>query len=196
MEIDASGLMEFFKEVTNWAYPITSWIEEHPVTLGVIGSVLIAIGGIVAWFIGLFKAKPKATSDSTEQLKAFIDSLTAQIDKSTTELSDANVDRGKLQQQIDELQRKLAEPEKALDEALKRNADLGAQLDALRGRYDPNRIAAAKDAMAQFDYDAAEAVFQQMRDDTTDAVKLQAAAEFGLGEIAEARVDWPAAAQH
>lgn len=75
-----------------------------------------------------------------------------------------------MQQQIDELQRKLAEPEKALDEALKRYADLGAQLDALRGRYDPNRFAAAKDAMAQFDYDAAEAVFQQMRDDTTDAV--------------------------
>ena len=50
--------------------------------------------------------------------------------------------------------------------------------------------------MARFDYDAAEAVFQQMRDDKTDAVKLQAAAEFGLGAIAGARVDWPAAAQH
>ena len=128
--------------------------------------------------------------------KLFIDSLINQLNKRTAELSQANVDRGKLQQQIDELQRKLAEPEKALDDALKRNADLGAQLDALRGRYDPNRIAAAKEAMAQFDYDAAEAVFQQMRDDTTDAVKLQAAAEFGLGEIAGARVDWPAAAQH
>jgi tetratricopeptide (TPR) repeat protein len=128
--------------------------------------------------------------------KLFIDSLIEQLNKRTAELSQANVDRGKLQQQIDELQRKLAKPEKALDEALTPNADLGAQLDALRGRYDPNRIAAAKEAMAQFDYDAAEAVFQQMRDDTTDAVKLQAAAEYGLGEIAEARVDWPAAAQH
>ena len=128
--------------------------------------------------------------------KLFIDSLIEQLNKRTAELSQANVDRGKLQQQIDELQRKLAIPEKALDEALTPNADLGAQLDALRGRYDPNRIAAAKDAMARFDYDAAEAVFQQMRDDTTDAVKLQAAAEFGLGEIADARVDWPAAAQH
>ena len=196
MAIDANGLMEFFKEVTSWAYLITSWIEEHPVNVGVIGSVLIAIGGGVAWFFGLFKAKPKATSDSTEQLKAFIASLTAQIDKRTAELSQGNVDRGKLQQQIDELQRKLAKPEKALKEDLKRNADLGAQLDALRGRYDPNRVAAAKDAMARFDYDAAEAVFHQMRDDTTDAVKLQAASEYGLGEIAEARVDWPAAAQH
>ena len=102
--------------------------------------------------------------------KLFIDSLIEQLNKRTAELSQANVDRGKLQQQIDELQRKLAKPEKALDEALTPNADLGAQLDALRGRYDPNRIAAAKDAMAQFDYDAAEAVFQQMRDDTTDAV--------------------------
>ena len=128
--------------------------------------------------------------------KLFIDSLIEQLNKRTAELSQANVDRGKLQQQFDELQRKLAKPEKALDEALTPNADLGAQLDALRGRYDPNRIAAAKEAMAQFDYDAAEAVFQQMRDDTTDAVKLQAAAEYGLGEIAEARVDWPAAAQH
>ena len=128
--------------------------------------------------------------------KLFIDSLIEQLNKRTAELSQANVDRGKLQQQIDELQRKLAIPEKALDEALTPNADLGAQLDALRGRYDPNRIAAAKDAMARFDYDAAEAVFQQMRDDTTDAVKLQAAAEFGLGEIADARVDGPAAAQH
>ena len=75
--------MEIFKEVTNWAYPITSWIEENPVTVGVIGSALVVFGGIVAWFIGLFKAKPKATSDSTEQLKAFIESLTAQIDKRT-----------------------------------------------------------------------------------------------------------------
>ncbi len=128
--------------------------------------------------------------------KLFIDSLIEQLNKRTAELSQANVDRGKLQQKIDELQRKLAKPEKALDEALTPNADLGAKLDALRGRYDPNRIAAAKEAMAPFDYDAAEAVFQQMRDDTTDAVKLQAAAEYGLGEIAEARVDWPAAAQH
>ena len=196
MAIDASGLMEFFKEVTNWAYPITNWIEKNPVTVGVIGSALVVIGGIVAWFFGVFKGKPKGTSDSTEQLKAFIDSLTAQIDKRTADLSEANVDRGKLQQQIDELQRKLVEPEEALKETLKRNADLGVQLDALRGRYDPNRIAAAKDAMARFDYDAAEAVFQQMRDDTADAMKLRAAAEFGLGEIAEARVDWPAAAQH
>ena len=196
MAIDASGLMEFFKEVTSWAYPITSWIEENPVTVGVIGSALVVFGGIVAWFIGLFKGKPKATSDSTEQLKVFVDNLTAQIDKRTAELSQANVDRGKLQQQIDELQRKLAKPEKALKEDLKRNADLGVQLDALRGRYDPNRVAAAKDAMARFDYDAAEAVFQQLRDDTVDAVKMQAAAEYGLGEIAEARVDWPAAAQH
>jgi hypothetical protein len=54
MAIDASGLMEFFKEVTSWAYPITSWIEEHPVNVGVIGSVLIAIGGGVAWLFGLF----------------------------------------------------------------------------------------------------------------------------------------------
>ena len=188
--------MEFFKEVTSWAYPITSWIEAHPVNVGVIGSVLTAIGGGVAWFFGLFKAKPKATSDSTEQLNAFIDSLTAQIDKRTAELSQANVDRGKLQQQIDELKLKLAKPEKALKEDLKRNADLGAQLDALRGRYDPNRVAAAKDALARFDYDAAEALFQQLRDDTADAVKRQAAAEYGLGEIAEARVDWPGAAQH
>ena len=65
--------------------------------------------------------------------KLFIDSLIEQLNKRTAELSQANVDRGKLQQQIDELQRKLAIPEKALDEALTPNADLGAQLDALRG---------------------------------------------------------------
>lgn len=37
--------MEFFNEVTNWAYPITSWIEKHRVTVGVIGSALVIGGG-------------------------------------------------------------------------------------------------------------------------------------------------------
>ena len=58
--------------------------------------------------------------------KLFIYSLINQLNKHTAELSQANVDRGKLQQQIDELQCKLAKPEKALDEALTPNADLGA----------------------------------------------------------------------
>ena len=191
MAIDASGLMGNLK-----LKEIVKLLEKHPVTVGLVMTVLGGAFAFGMWLYEQSKPDPIVEPDNAAVMALFIDSLTNQLDKRTAELSQANVDRGKLQQQIDELQRKLAIPEKALDEALTPNADLGAQLDALRGRYDPNRIAAAKDAMARFDYDAAEAVFQQMRDDTTDAVKLQAAAEFGLGEIADARVDWPAAAQH
>ena len=156
----------------------------------------LAVGWkFVIWIAKTYFSKSKDTTE-IDKIKLFIESKEREIEMLTTKLADASFDKGQLYRQIDELKRQLAEPEKALDEALKRNADLGAQLDALRGRYDPNRIAAAKEAMARFDYDAAEAVFQQMRDDTADAVKLHAAAEFDLGEIAEARVDWPAAAQH
>ena len=190
--MDIPIIKDFFKGL--W-----TWVHEESGAAAVVVPVILATLAVgwksVIWIAKTYFSKSKDTTE-TDTIKLFIESKEREIEMLTTKLADASFDKGQLYRQIDELKRQLAEPEKALKEALKRNADLGAQLDALRGRYDPNRIAAAKEAMAQFDYDAAEAVFQQMRDDTTDAVKLQAAAEFGLGEIAGARVDWPAAAQH
>ena len=158
MAIDASGLMEFFKEVTHWAYPITSWIEENPVTVGVIGSALVVIGGIVAWFIGLFKAKPKPAPNDADVRKLFVRSVTAQIEKQATQLSDANT-RELKQQIIDELRRQLAEPETSLQQALERNEELESKLNQVSAQFDKMRIIAARDAIALFDYKSAEKLF-------------------------------------
>ncbi len=105
-------------------------------------------------------------------------------------------DRTRLHAELLAVNAHLREPEKALDEALARSADLEARLDREASRFGADRIAAAKAALQAFDHSLAEELFEDIRTDPQIAAQAAARAEYGLGEIAEARVDWARAASH
>ncbi len=183
-------------------------VPEHAGAASTIIAAIVAIGGLLAWLLGIWPfRKPISSLTPTDPvpsepvikmtLAQFEARLKEERDKITDQLKTAHdSDRQNLLTQLDVVTKQLADPQTALDETMKRVADLEARLEREAKRFGADRIATAKDALQQLDYSKAEALFEDIRADGQIAVQATAHAEFGLGEIAEARVDWFVAAQH
>ncbi|WP_121633491.1 tetratricopeptide repeat protein [Tropicibacter alexandrii] len=101
-----------------------------------------------------------------------------------------------LTNQITELRRKLSNPDAAYAEDTARAADIAARLDREANHLGQEKIAAAKEALQRLDYSKADALFEEVKAQNQLALEQIARAEFGQGEIAEAKVDWHRAALH
>ncbi|MBO9465123.1 tetratricopeptide repeat protein [Tropicibacter sp. R15_0] len=112
------------------------------------------------------------------------------------ELKMLNMQVDMLNTQIAEYQRKLADPEASYATDLARINDIAARLDREANHLGEEKITAAKQALARFDYSAADALFEEVKALNQLAVEQVARAEYGQGEIAEARIDWHSAAAH
>ncbi|SMX27674.1 photosystem I assembly protein Ycf3 [Pelagimonas phthalicica] len=112
------------------------------------------------------------------------------------ELKMLNMQVDMLNAQIAELQRKLADPEASYATDIARINDIADRLDREANHLGEEKITAAKQALARFDYSAADALFEEVKALNQLAVEQVARAEFGQGEIAEARIDWHSAAAH
>ncbi len=170
-------------------------IEKNSAAVAAIVAVLTLLGGAIAFLIRSLK---RSNSDTVvmpadlyrETLRQLHDAKAAELNKAKAE------ERPPLQAELDEVNDRLRESDKALEEALAQNTRLESELDQERERFGPERIEAAKDALRRFDYSAAEALFTEIRDDPRAPVSAVARAEYGLGEIAEAQVNWAGAASH
>lgn len=105
-------------------------------------------------------------------------------------------ERAQLQARIDELTAQINNPEGAFEAERKRLADLEARLIREGNELGAERLQSAITALRQGQTDQAEAIFTEITAREELAVNRMARAEYGLGEIAESRVDWAAAAQH
>ncbi len=101
-------------------------------------------------------------------------------------------ERERLQAELDEVNRRLAAPDAAFEEAKARFAELEARL----GNAESISAQDAQAALEKGDIDAARDAFERIAAETALEVKKNADAHFALGEIAEEDVRWNDAAEH
>ena len=138
-----------------------------------------------------------------EDQERYCQSVERQINDLTSRLERANQDKGaldadkqRLQNEINDLRAKLFDIEASFDAAKERADNLAAQLTALSNQVDPEQLAQARGLLAEFDFHGAEKILTQIVDDQELNVRQSAAAFYGLGEIAEERVNWQDALEH
>ncbi|MEZ5751133.1 MAG: tetratricopeptide repeat protein [Paracoccaceae bacterium] len=113
------------------------------------------------------------------------------------ELSTAHgEERAQLQARIDDLTAQLADPEGAFEKERQRLADLENRLLREGKEIGAEKLNAALETLREGRDDDAKALFEEIAARDALAVERVARAEFALGEIAEGRVDWRAAAAH
>ncbi|NYS23999.1 tetratricopeptide repeat protein [Rhodobacteraceae bacterium 2376] len=110
--------------------------------------------------------------------------------------TDVVEERARLQARIDELTRQINDPEGAFEAERQRLADLEEKLIHEGDDLGAERLQSAIDALRRGETDQAEAIFAEIVAREALAVQRAARAEYGLGEIAEGRVDWADAARH
>lgn len=110
--------------------------------------------------------------------------------------TDVIEERARLQARIDELSRQINDPEGSFAAERQRLADLEQRLIREGNELGAERLQSAIDALRRGETNQAEAVFSEIVARDALAVQRTARAEYGLGEIAEGRVDWAAAARH
>ena len=124
------------------------------------------------------------------ELKKQRDEATAERDKTH------GAERKILQDRIDELSRRLAEPEEALAQQHAKILSLEALLERSSNEVGGDLIAAAKAALEKGDNSLADQIFADIENRNELAVQETARAAFGRGEIAEDEVRWHDAYTH
>ena len=186
-------------------------------------TVLTAIGLIARWLWKLATPKkieaekpkrsrfepPVNDNEASNNTVAFQDRLIERLNKRISEL-EAEIDRLRknraedaavhekqiklLEGQIAELRARIDNPstaEVAFAEARKEATEV---LEREGNELDADRVRAAEAAMEDGDFEAAKALFEELRAREELAVQRSARAAFALGEIAEAEVRWVDAA--
>ncbi len=191
---------------------LIAFLTENAVVLGAVGSIVFLIG----WAFSIIKApfkrdKPVALAPDTIQQIAQQQSkngaalttaefirvrreLKADIEAELARAPDAEKDQ--LRARIAELERQIADPEPALEEAKARIADLEARLERLGNEIGGDRLAEARAALEKGDYSIADDIFAEIEARAEMEVLNAARAAFGRGEIAGADVRWGDAAEH
>jgi tetratricopeptide (TPR) repeat protein len=105
-------------------------------------------------------------------------------------------DRTRLEGELAEVQRRLADLPAAFDEAQKTIADLNARLERMGNEIGGDRLAEARESMARLDFSVADEIFAEVEAKNDLNVKEAARAAFGRGEVAEEEVRWGDAADH
>jgi len=192
---------------------ILTWFEQEATLLQAIaaGTAILGFGGAVIW--GAFRlirwavTKPKPVqvearvtfADEQTRLtmpeflrmrKLLRDDIIAELDRADDE------ERRRLQARIDDLTAQINDPEGAFEAERKRLADLEDKLLREGNELGAERLNSAIAKLRAGNTDEAEAIFSEIAAREAMAVQRAARAEFGLGEIAESRVEWRAAAQH
>ncbi len=116
--------------------------------------------------------------------------ITAELEQVQSE------ERARLQRELDEITRRLADLPAAYEEAKARIADLEAQLSKLQGEVPDEKLMAARAALAAGDTSKADALFAEVEAQENAAIERAASAAHARGEIAEAEVRWAEAADH
>ena len=118
-------------------------------------------------------------------------------DEARADLAQAHGDeRKRLEDKIDALNQRLANPDEALAQQHAIILDLEAQLTRRGNNIGDDRLADAKAALEQGDFAKARALFEDLQARTAPDVQANADAAFALGQIAEAEIRWHDAAAH
>ena len=140
---------------------------------------------------------------NAEGQERYRQSIERQVNDLTNRLERANQDKGaldadkrQLQSEINDLRAKLFDIEASFDAAKERADNLAAQLTAFSNQVDPEQLAQARELLAEFDFDGAERILTQIVNAQELNVRQSAAAFYGLGQIAEERVNWQDALEH
>lgn len=115
----------------------------------------------------------------------------------TASLGEAHADdRARLEQELAEVTRRLADLPAAYEEARARIAELETRLAQLAGDVPDAQLQAAKDALALGDTSKADALFAGVEENEALAIGRAAEAAYARGKIAEDDVRWADAAAH
>jgi tetratricopeptide (TPR) repeat protein len=147
----------------------------------------------------LLQPKPIAPPPNTIQLDVdtFQTLQTKMRDEARADLAKAHgEDRAHLEQKIEALNARLADPDRALAELQAIITNLEGQLNRQGNQIGGDALAEAKAALESGDFAAARTLFETLSARTALEVKTHADAEFALGQIAEAEVRWLDAARH
>ena len=125
-----------------------------------------------------------------------INDLTSCLERANQDKGALDADKQRLQNEINDLRAKLFDIEASFDAAKERADNLAAQLTALSNQVDSEQLAQARGLLDEFDFDGAEKILTQIVNDQELNVRQSAAASYGLGEIAEERVNWQDALEH
>ena len=138
-----------------------------------------------------------------EDQERYRQSVERQINDLTNRLERANQDKGgldadkrQLQSELNDLRAKLSDIEASYKAAKERADNLEAQLIAYSNHVDPEQLKQARARLSNYDFDGAERILTQIVNDQELNVRQSAAAHYGLGEIAEERVNWQDALDH
>jgi tetratricopeptide (TPR) repeat protein len=143
---------------------------------------------------------PKAVT-APQGIQMDVDTFTALQSKlrddARAELSTAHgAERRQLEEKIEALNARLANPDEALAQQHAIILDLEAKLARRGNDLGGDNVATAKAALEAGDFTAARALFETLAARTAPDVHAHADASFALGQIAEAEVRWGDAADH
>lgn len=205
--------MWVLSDVSAIFWQVVAWIETYPTASEILFLLALAILG---WFSGFFRwAFSKVLRDNkatnvtlnppepsnpdkvyTDVNKHFVEIQQRQIDRLQDDLKDANSDKEVLYREIAELEKRIAHPEDYIEAALKASDQTQERLSRLSNEVDAEKLQRAKEAAKRLDFSAARKIFNDIISRNELAVKQTAAAEMGLGEIAEQEIRWQEAYDH
>ena len=177
---------------------------ETVVGIGVVVGLLVGAIQLFKWLRPSFakpappeQPKPPRTDVITMTPQQFAQTQREMLTQTKAELEKAHgAERQQLQDKIDELNRRLANPEEALAQQHAKILDLEARLERLGNRIGGDRLAAARDALRAGEFTLANDIFAEVDAARELDVQEAASAAFGLGEVAEVQIRWADAATH
>ncbi len=188
-----------------------NFIKDGGNSAGVVAIITIlgVIVAVIAWFFGLFG---KSKTDSAGQIpdpgnsgkpvltftpKQYKEHITEEIAEAEASLQSAHdAEKARLQQKIEELRKRAADPEKALQQARETIAKLEEALEREGNEIGDSRMSEARKALEAGDFSIADKIFAEIEDREQLAVERTARAAFARGEIAEQEIRWHDAAKH
>ncbi len=196
---------------------VITYLVDNAVVLGGAASVLTIVEVVFAPFrsIARYRRKPEAVLIANPEVfaapapaappsgtiqmdvAAFTDLQKRLRDGARTELAQAHgYERKRLEEKIDALNQRLANPDEALAQQQAIIVRLEDQLSRRSNEIGGDDLAAAKAAVDQGDFAKAKALFETLNSRTTPDVRANADANFALGQIAEAEIRWHDAYAH
>jgi len=186
--MDWSEVLKFFYSEANGLA-----IGRILMVLGAIGAVIIAIAKAVAFYL-IHTKKEKLELTLAEPINLVMPAEEAQkpfnLEQPAFEIT---LDEYEARQgELDEVKARLREPDKALEDYKETIRELEDRL----GNRETKDEQAVQAALDQGNLDQAQEILEKMAAQDDLAIMKAANTAYSLGQIAEEKVDWPAAAEH
>ena len=178
------------------------FLSGYGTEIGLIAALLTILyfaRDIGRWLLGLFRKPPPPPPPPPppDELTRFREHLKTERDAAYAEAAlKHGAERQVLQDKIDELNRRLANPEEALAQQHAIILALEERLARRGNELGGDTLAAARKALNDKDFDTARRLWEPLSEENAPAVQAKADADFALGLIAEEQVRWPDAATH